>query len=242
MIAFPSGDGVRHVLCLGAHCDDIEVGCGGTILKLLQHGRAPAVTWIVFTSDARRRAEALASARAILRDVVRKEIVIKDFRDGFLPYAGEAVKSSFEEIKRRMSPDLVFTHHREDRHQDHRLISELTWNTFRDNVILEYEIPKFDGDFGSPNLFVHLDDEICRRKVRNLLDKFESQRGKRWFTEDLFRSVLRLRGMESNAPDDYAEAFYCRKLVLALGRPSPLGTGRSASIRRRARRTVGRNA
>ena len=250
MIAFHAGNGapsVRHVLCHGAHCDDIEVGCGGTILKLLQQGHAPAVTWIVFTSDARRRAEALASARAILRDVGTKEIVIKKFRDGFLPYDGAAVKSFFEEIKQRTSPDLIFTHHREDRHQDHRLISELTWNTFRDNMILEYEIPKFDGDFGSPNLFVHLDDDICRRKVRNILDTFQSQRGKRWFTEEVLRSVLRLRGMESNAPVEYAEAFYCRKLVLDPGGPSPRGNGRSGAPKRRAgargaRRTPGRSA
>jgi LmbE family N-acetylglucosaminyl deacetylase len=222
---------VRHVLCLGAHCDDIEVGCGGTILDLLRRRPAPAVTWIVFTSDARRRAEALASARKILRDVEKKEIVIKSFRDGFLPYTGDAVKRFFEDIKRRVTPDLIFTHHREDRHQDHRLISELTWNTFRDHWILEYEIPKFDGDFGSPNVFVHLDDATCRRKVRTILDTFTSQRGKRWFAEDVFRSVLRLRGLESNAPDAYAEAFYCRKLVLAQGGPS-----------RRVRRTPGRDA
>jgi LmbE family N-acetylglucosaminyl deacetylase len=204
----------RHVLCLGAHCDDIEIGCGGTLLKILRRRGAPAVTWVVFASDARRRGEALASARTILRGVKKKTIVIKDFPDGFLPYAGGDVKMFFEELKRTVSPDLIFTHYREDLHQDHRLISDLTWNTFRDHWILEYEVPKFDGDFGAPNLFVHLDEDLCRRKVRHLLKAFGSQRGRRWFTEDLFRSVLRLRGMESNAPDSYAEAFYCRKLVL----------------------------
>jgi LmbE family N-acetylglucosaminyl deacetylase len=209
------------VLCLGAHCDDIEVGCGGTLFTLLEHRPAPAVTWIVFASDARRRREALASARRILRDVETKEIVVRDFRDGFLPYAGAAVKDFFEELKHRVAPDLVFTHHREDRHQDHRLISELTWNTFRDHWILEYEIPKFDGDFGTPNVFVHLDRATCRRKVRAVLDGFPSQRGKRWFAEEVLRSVLRLRGLESNAPHGYAEAFYCRKLVLALPGPAP---------------------
>ena len=205
----------RRVLCLGAHCDDIEVGCGGTILELLRQNPPPAVTWIVFTSDARRRVEAQTSARALLRGAAKKKVVIKGFRDGFLPFRGDAVKRFFEEIKRPPSPDLIFTHHREDRHQDHRLISDLTWQTFRDHAILEYEVPKYDGDFGSPNLFVHLDDATCRRKVRHILDHFRSQRGKRWFSEELLRSVLRLRGLESNAPGDYAEAFYGRKLVLA---------------------------
>jgi LmbE family N-acetylglucosaminyl deacetylase len=205
---------VRHVLCLGAHCDDIEIGCGGTILKLLERDPPPAVTWVVLTSNAERRAEAVAGARAFLRRVKRKEVVIKDFRDGFLPYAGEAVKTFFEDLKRTVSPDLVFTHLRQDLHQDHRLISDLTWNTFRDHLILEYEVPKFDGDFGTPNLFVHLDERLCRRKIQIILAAFRSQRGRRWFTEEVFRSVLRLRGMESNAPGGYAEAFYCRKLVL----------------------------
>jgi LmbE family N-acetylglucosaminyl deacetylase len=212
---------VRSVLCLGAHCDDIEVGCGGTILELIRHEPALAVTWVVLTSDARRRAEGLAGAQAILGDIERKEIVIKDFRDGFLPYAGEAVKGFFEELKGRIAPDVIFTHHRDDRHQDHRLVSELTWNTFRDHWILEYEIPKFDGDFGTPNVFVHLDEAVCRRKARTILDTFASQRGKRWFDEEVLRAVLRLRGLESNAPHEYAEAFYCRKLVLAPGGASP---------------------
>jgi LmbE family N-acetylglucosaminyl deacetylase len=205
---------VRHVLCLGAHCDDIEIGCGGTMLKLLEGAHPPAVTWVVLTSNARRRAEAVAGARAFLRGVKRKEIVVKEFQDGFLPYAGDSVKTFFEELKRTVSPDLVFTHFRQDLHQDHRLISELTWNTFRDHLILEYEVPKFDGDFGAPNLFVHLDERLCRQKLRTILGTYASQRGRRWFTEEVFRSVLRLRGMESNAPGGYAEAFYCRKLVL----------------------------
>ena len=204
----------RRILCLGAHCDDIEVGCGGTMLMLLERCPNVAVTWVVLTSDARRRAEALASARAVLRGVRKKQILVEGFQDAFLPYRGDAVKAFFEELKGRVSPDLIFTHHREDRHQDHRLVAELTWNTFRDHLILEYEVPKYDGDFGSPNVFVHLDQRTCRRKVRNILARFGSQRGRRWFTEDVFRAVLRLRGMESNAPDQYAEAFYCRKLVL----------------------------
>ena len=150
----------------------------------------------------------------MLRGAKRKNIVIQDFEDGFLPYDGGAVKRFFEELKGTVAPDLIFTHHRQDLHQDHRLISDLTWHTFRDHLILEYEVPKFDGDFGAPNVFVHLDERVCRRKIRILLDTFVGERRRRWFTEEVFRAVLRLRGVESNAPDGYAEAFYCRKLVL----------------------------
>ncbi|MGH6689259.1 MAG: PIG-L deacetylase family protein [Gammaproteobacteria bacterium] len=203
-----------HVLCLGAHCDDLEIGCAGTVLRLTEEPNPPAITWVVFTSEARREAEALRSAEALLRRASRARIIIHKFRDGFLPYEGSAVKESFEELKNEATPDLVLTHYRHDLHQDHRLISELTWNTFRDHLILEYEIPKYDGDFGVPNLFVPLDESLVRRKVDAIMTGFSSQVGKRWFTEETFRSVLRLRGMECNAPDNYAEAFHCRKLVV----------------------------
>lgn len=204
----------RRVLCVGAHCDDIEVGCAGTLLTLLRRGNVREVTWVVLTSDARRAAEARKSAAALLRGVRTTRVEIQAFPDGFLPYVGGDVKRCFEKLKRETSPDLVFTHYRDDRHQDHRLVSELTWNTFRDHAILEYEIPKYDGDFGSPNVFVALDRATTARKVRHLLRAFPSQRGRRWFTEDLFRAALRLRGMECNAPSGFAEAFYGRKLVL----------------------------
>lgn len=203
-----------HVLCLGAHCDDLEIGCAGTVLRLTEEPNPPAITWVVFTSDARREAEALRSAEALLRRASRARIVIHKFRDGFLPYEGAAVKESFEELKHEVAPDLILTHYRHDLHQDHRLISELTWNTFRDHFILEYEIPKYDGDFGVPNVFVPLDASLVRRKVDAILTGFPSQAGKRWFTEETFRAVLRLRGMECNAADDYAEAFHGRKLVV----------------------------
>lgn len=203
-----------HVLCLGAHCDDIEIGCSGSLLKLSAEGRLRHVTWVVFTSDTRREREAARSAQAILTGVKEKDVVVRSLRDGFLPAHGAELKEYFEELKTSVSPDAVLTHYRGDLHQDHRLVSELTWNTFRDHLILEYEIPKYDGDFGSPNVFVPLDDVVVSEKVRNLLDCFESQRGKRWFSESLFRSVLRIRGMECNAPSGFAEAFYCRKLVL----------------------------
>ena len=202
----------RHVLCLGAHCDDLEIGCAGTVLKLAEQPEPPAFTWVVFASDARREAEALRSAEALLSRASGARIIIHKFRDGFLPYEGGLVKESFEELKRDVFPDLILTHYRDDRHQDHRLISELTWNTFRDHLILEYEIPKYDGDWGTPNVFVELDESRARRKLEAVLTGFPSQAGKRWFDAETFRSVLRLRGLECNAA--YAEAFYGRKLVI----------------------------
>jgi LmbE family N-acetylglucosaminyl deacetylase len=202
----------RHVLCLGAHCDDLEIGCGGTVLRLAERGNPPTFTWVVFSSDALREAEALQGAQMMLPKGSRSRVIIKKFRDGFLPYEGSAVKETFEELKELVLPDLILTHRREDLHQDHRLISDLTWNTFRDHLILEYEIPKYDGDLGSPNVFVPLDESACSKKIETILTSFPSQAGKRWFTAELFRSLLRLRGMECNAPHGYAEAFYCRKL------------------------------
>jgi LmbE family N-acetylglucosaminyl deacetylase len=204
---------IRHVLCLGAHCDDLEIGCGGTVLKLTERPDPPAFTWVVFSSDATREAEALRSAEALLARASASRIIIKKFRDGFLPYEGSLVKEAFEELKGVVSPDLILTHYRGDLHQDHRLISDLTWNTFRDALILEYEILKYDGDLGAPNFFVPLNESFCQRKIDTILRNFTSQAGKRWFSEDLFRSLLRLRGMECNAPSNYAEAFYCKKVI-----------------------------
>jgi len=205
---------LAEILCLGAHCDDIEIGCSGTVLKLIEAHPEVSITWVVLGSTALRAQEALESAHALLAPVRKKNIVIKRFPDGFFPYQGGEIKTYFEELKREVSPDVVFTHQRHDLHQDHRLVSELTWNTFRDHLVLEYEIPKYDGDLGAPNLFVPLEESLCRRKIANILGSFRSQADKRWFTEDLFRAILRLRGMESNAPSGYAEAFYCRKAVL----------------------------
>ena len=205
-----------RLLCLGAHCDDIEIGCGGTILKLATAGRRIDVHWIVFSSDERRKQEALKSAEGFLCHVNTKKISIHELRDGFFPYLGYVLKERFEQLKAEISPDLILTHYRNDLHQDHRLVSELTWNTFRNHLILEYEIPKYDGDFGSPNFFVLLDESICRRKIDTILDVFQSQNGKRWFSRDLFAAVLRLRGMEANASSGYAEGFYCRKANLKL--------------------------
>src|SRR5215468_7656399 len=205
---------IQHVLCLGAHCDDLEIGCGGTVLKLATGRNPPAFTWVVFSSDATREAEALQSARVMLPKSSSSRIIIKKFRDGFLPYEGSVVKETFEELKETVSPDLILTHYRGDLHQDHRLISELTWNTFRDHLILEYEIPKYDGDLGVPNVFVPLSERVYRDKVSNLMTYFESQRDKAWFKEDTFLSILRLRGIECNSASGYAEGFYSRKIVL----------------------------
>jgi LmbE family N-acetylglucosaminyl deacetylase len=201
------------ILCLGAHSDDIEIGCGGTILKLIEEYENTAFYWVVFSGSKNRKKEAEKSARAFLRGAKRKTVVIKDFRDGFFPYIGGEIKKYFEELKQSVSPDLILTHHRHDLHQDHRLISDLTWNTFRDHLLIEYEVPKYDGDLGAPNFFVHLKKSICTRKVTHILNHFPSQHENQWFSKDTFQSLLRLRGIEANAPETYAEAFYCRKII-----------------------------
>lgn len=206
--------GALKVLCLGAHSDDIEIGCGGTILRLAAQYPACVFHWVVFSAIGVREAEARRGAELFAAGNRLEGPLLKSFRDGFMPFVGAEVKAAFEELKETVSPDLIFTPNRNDAHQDHRLISELTWNTFRNHLILEYEIPKYDGDMGQPSVFVPLEDEVCKRKVRYILDAFQSQRGKRWFEESTFLSLLRLRGMECNAPSGYAEAFYCRKLVL----------------------------
>jgi LmbE family N-acetylglucosaminyl deacetylase len=208
-----------RVLCLGAHSDDIEIGCGGTVLELLARGSAVDVEWVVFSAQGKREREARASAREFLRGARRRRITVKKFRDGFLPYHGAAVKNAFESLKRRVDPDIVFTHYRDDRHQDHRLLSDLTWNTFRNHLILEYEVPKYDGDLGTPNCFVPLSKRTCARKVEYLKAAFGSQRDKHWFTPDTFHALLRLRGLECRAKDGFAEAFYGRKMTFQ----SPLG-------------------
>jgi LmbE family N-acetylglucosaminyl deacetylase len=215
MLKFPFADlvpPIRHVLCLGAHCDDIEIGCGGTVLKLAESTSPPEFTWVVFASDATREAEARQSADRFLRGA-KARIIFGELRDGFLPHDGALVKEAFEHLKGLSPPDLVLTHYGKDLHQDHRMVSELSWSTFRDHLILEYEIPKYDGDLGAPNLFVPLEDDLCQRKIDIVLSSFTSQASKRWFTAEVFRSLLRLRGMECNAASNYAEAFYCRKLV-----------------------------
>jgi len=212
-LRFAAGDKI-HLLCLGAHSDDIEIGCGGTILRLVESYPHVSVRWLVFAANTTRRAEAIASAGLFLQHARDKRVDVMAFRDGFFPYVGGEIKEVFEGLKSEPPPDIVFTHYRHDRHQDHRVISDLAWNTFRNHLILEYEIPKYDGDLGSPNFFVTLDEAVVERKIGAILSSFQSQSGKQWFSDDTFRALLRLRGIESNAPSRYAEAFYARKVSL----------------------------
>jgi LmbE family N-acetylglucosaminyl deacetylase len=207
--------GNRSILCVGAHSDDIEIGCGGTILQLLRAYQNCDVTWVVFSAKGLRRREAVSSAQRFLKDARKATIVTKDFKESFFPYRGEEIKSYFEALKKQVDPDLVFTHYRQDLHQDHRIVSELAWNTFRDHLILEYEIPKYDGDLGQPNVYVPVDSALAKEKVKILMDCFGSQRSRQWFSKDTFHAMLRLRGVESNSSTKYAEAFYGRKIVLS---------------------------
>jgi LmbE family N-acetylglucosaminyl deacetylase len=202
------------VLCLGAHSDDIEIGAGATLLNLLARGIQLDVHWCVLSGAGEREREARASASDFLSTAQGARIDIMPFEDGFFPEQGEKIKRWFEELKRRRDPDLIFTHRRDDAHQDHRLVCRLTWNTFRDHNVLEYEIPKWDGDVGQPNLYVPISAEIMKRKVDLLMAHFGSQRSKQWFDTETFFGLARLRGMECRAPERYAEAFFGRKLVL----------------------------
>ncbi len=201
------------ILCLGAHSDDIEIGCGGTILRLISDYPGCRVHWVVFSALGVRKEEAQRGADAFAGREQIGSLHLHEFVDGFMPYNGEKVKGIFEELK-TVSPDVIFTHRGEDAHQDHRLLSELTWNTFRNHFILGYEIPKYDGDMGAPSVFVPLDQTICDRKVDQLMNTFHSQANKHWFDRSVFLGLMRLRGMECNSASGYAEAFYCRKLVL----------------------------
>jgi LmbE family N-acetylglucosaminyl deacetylase len=207
------GEGPVNILCLGAHSDDIEIGCGATLLQLKRNCRDLRFHWVVFSAAGARGREAQKGAELFTASCDR-EVILKEFRDGFLPYSGSAVKDCFEELKRGVDPDLIFTHWQGDAHQDHRIISELTWNTFRNHLILEYEIPKYDGDLGRPNLFMPLETPSCLEKVAHLFAAFESQRAKPWFERETFLGLMRIRGMESNSSSGYAEAFHVRKLVV----------------------------
>jgi LmbE family N-acetylglucosaminyl deacetylase len=207
-------DGVKRVLCLGAHSDDIEIGCGGTILSLIKKSNRIEFYWLVLSANPERTKEARRSASVFLGRARKKTVVVKSFRDGFLPYLGPSVKECFEELKKVFTPDVIFTHCRHDLHQDHRLVCELTWNTFRDQLIFEYEIPKYDADLRSPNFFVPLSDAQARKKVNSLMRYFATQQNKQWFSEELFYGLMRLRATEAASPTRYAEAFCCRKVLL----------------------------
>ena len=210
-------DGNRpfHLLCLGAHADDIEIGCGGTILRLLTELQGVSVKWVVFSGQgtADREAEARSAATAFMHGAADGQIDVLAFRDGYFPFYGTEIKDYFERLKRDFAPSLVLTHWKEDAHQDHRLIGELTHNTFRDHLILEYEIPKYDGDLSNPNVFVPLGEAQIQRKTELLKNHFLSQQTRGWFTEDTFLAMARLRGIGCNAPEKFAEAFYARKII-----------------------------
>jgi LmbE family N-acetylglucosaminyl deacetylase len=204
----------RRVLCLGAHSDDIEIGAGGTLLKLAGQVPELEIQWVVFSGSGPRAEEARRSAHEFLTGVGRKEVIIGSFRESYFPSEWVSIKDWFEEIKANFDPDIVFTHYRDDRHQDHRVLSDLVWNTFRNHLILEYEILKYDGDLGRPNLFVPLSEKLCDRKIELLMKHFKTQSTKHWFTSDTFEAMHRIRGIECASPTGRAEAFYCRKIVL----------------------------
>jgi LmbE family N-acetylglucosaminyl deacetylase len=198
---------------LGAHSDDIEIGCGGTILRTLAANPSAEVTWVVFAANPERTLEARASAQAFLGQA-RATVEINSFKESYFPDCSAAIKDAFEELKRRLSPDVIFTHRQRDRHQDHRVVSELTWNTFRNHLILEYEIPKYEGDLGNPNVFVPLTRAIADEKTALLLRHFPSQASRSWFRSDTFHGLMSIRGVECNAPEGRAEAFHGHKLVV----------------------------
>ena len=203
-----------RILCLGAHSDDIEIGCGGSILRLIETYPNVSVTWVVFSACGSRKTEAQTGASLFLKNVGEKKVVTHEYRDGFFPYQGWEVKEYFEQLKKKTTPDLIFTHYRNDQHQDHRTINDLTWNTFRDHLILEYEILKYDDDLGNPNVFVQLDEAICRQKIDFLMQAFNTQQEKPWFKEETFLALMRLRGVQSRSPGGFAEAFYGRKVSI----------------------------
>ncbi len=202
------------VLCIGAHCDDIEIGCGATLIRWAREYPGMSLTWAVFSGEPAREQESRAAAARLLGGAVRCELHFFSFRDRFFPAQTEQIKTVFDELGAKVRPDVIFTHHLSDRHQDHEVIAKLTWNTFRSHPILEYEIPKYEGDLGHPNIFIPHSSEDLDTKVECLLECFVSQRGRSWFTADTFRALARLRGIESGAKSGFAEAFHGRKLCL----------------------------
>jgi LmbE family N-acetylglucosaminyl deacetylase len=212
-LSLPGRDPLK-VLCLGAHCDDIEIGCAGTLMTLQERHPGSTFEWVVFTREQGRAEESQRAAGMIHEGHAAANVEVLDFRMSYLPWEGAKVKDHFEKVKQRFEPSVIFTHRLDDRHQDHRLVAELTWNTFRNHLVLEYEIPKYEGDLGQPNLYVPLDENVVARKLDMLMSCFPSQRSHAWFSRDLFQAQLRLRGIECNSASRHAEAFHARKLAL----------------------------
>jgi len=204
----------QSILLMGAHCDDIEIGCGATVLHLVERFPGAHFEWVVFSSTPERAKEAMQSSDIFLAGVRSKNVTVQNFRNGYFPYIGGQIKDYFESLKSRTKPDWIFTHHSEDRHQDHRILAELTWNTFRDHLIFEYEVPKFDGGLGSPNCFVPAKQTFSDKKIATLMECFVSETVKPWFSPETFQAMLRLRGVECNSATGLAEAFYCRKFLV----------------------------
>jgi len=202
------------ILCIGAHCDDIEIGCGGTILRLLAEHPGSSVHWVVLASNPRRADEAQAAADAFLEGAGHRTVEVKTFRESYFPYVGAEIKDYFETLAAACDPHLIFSHYHLDRHQDHRVVSELTWNTFRNHLIAEYEIPKYEGDLDRPNTYVALTRAHADRKVDLLMKCFPSQASRRWFKAETFHSLMIVRGNEAVAAEGRAEAFHVRKLVV----------------------------
>lgn len=204
---------IKKVLCLGAHCDDIEIGAGGTILRLAKIIPNLEVSWVVFSGNDVRQKEAQNAANSFLSDVQKKTVTLHRFRDAYFPSQVEVIKPEFEKLK-AFEPDLILTQASYDSHQDHRLINELTWNTFRSHTILEYEITKYEGDLGRPSVYCPVDAELVDRKIKHLMECFPTQTTRQWYDPETFRGLMRIRGVECNSPTKYAEAFYCRKILL----------------------------
>lgn len=202
------------ILCIGAHSDDLEIGCGATVMQILRERRGVELTWVVMSAVGQRATEARSSARHLAAGAARLDIRLNAFQDGFLPAQFREAKECFEQIKRDVAPDLIFTHTRFDRHQDHRLVCELTWNTWRDHLVLEYEIPKYEGDLGQPNLYMPLSKNLVDRKVRLLNRFFGTQRSKQWFSDETFLGLMRIRGIECKSPSGFAEAFHATKFTM----------------------------
>jgi len=203
-----------EILCFGAHSDDIEIGCGGTLLRLLLEHPGSSVTWVVLSARGDRAAEAKRSSEAFLASAGKTRVELFEFRESYFPYVGADIKDAFERLKNAVKPDIVFSHRNDDMHQDHRVVADLTWNTFRNNLVLQYEIPKYEGDLGTPSVFVPLPLALANRKAELLQEHFPSQHHRTWFHPDTFHGLMTVRGIECNAPERRAEAFYARKLLL----------------------------